>query len=267
MTKRAKILTKHIGISASLIGAVSLAFSPILFPAFASNITAGKISAKISAADLLGRFTPAGVDSKLAEKFQRGDVAGGNASNNNAIKIATNRFAFTPAGIKVEGLRTMTIAARTVSPLSSQAVSTRSIFRGIDANPAAGLSKSDFRLTAGKGWKGFSAPTEQKLAARVPVANLDVAAGKFRLDAAAPLKKSRFNADVRVDQNRNVAPVVGDAASVGDYEVDLEGSFSLSKRIAVTAGVRYQNERERMPLSAQERSDNEAVYVGTKIRF
>ena len=48
---------------------------------------------------------------------------------------------------------------------------------------------------------------------------------------------------------------------------DLEGSFSVSKRVAVTAGVRYQSERDRVSPSIDDRKDSEAVYVGTKIRF
>lgn len=247
------------GVALSLLGAVSFAFSPILFPAFAANLSKGKVTA----AALLGEFTPAGVDSRLAAKFQRDNLG------LNAVKTERSRFAFTPAGVGADGARTMTIAARANSPLSSQAVNTRAAFRVSDAGNGApiGLVKSDFRLTAAKGWKGFSAPVVQNIAPRAPSAILNIAAGNFRLDDKAPAKKSRFDADVRVDQNRSAAPTAGIGKAPGDYQVDVEGSFSVSKRIAVTAGVRYQNERDRVRPTTEDRNDSEAVYVGTKIRF
>jgi hypothetical protein len=261
MTSKTKYTKRNMALAASLLSAVSLAFSPVMFPAFANNLAKGKISAS----QLLESFTPAGVDSKLAAKF------GQSKQTNSAVKISKNHFAFTPAGIKVKGNRTMTIAARTDSPLSSQAVATRSALRLPDLGSSAPvtLAKSDFHLTAAKGWKGFSAPklAETKLAVRAPVANLNIASGDFRLDGKAPNKKSRFDADVRVDQNRSAAPAPSSSNAAGDYKVDLEGRFSISKRVAVTAGVRYESERERIAPSVEDRNDSEAVYVGTKIRF
>jgi hypothetical protein len=274
MTSKTKHMKRNLALAASLLSAISLAFSPVMFPAFANNIAKGKISASA----LLESFTPAGVDSKLAAKFGRSKDTS-IASSNGSMKISKSSFAFTPAGMKNAGNRTMTIAARTDSPLSSQAVTTRSALRLSDlgTNTAVGLTKSDFRLTAAKGWKGFSASaapklalprlSETKLAVRAPVANLNIAAGDFRLDGKSPTKKSRFDADVRVDQNRSAAPAPTGNNAAGDYKVDVEGSFSVSKRVAVTAGVRYQSERERIAPSAEDRNDSEAVYVGTKIRF
>ncbi len=259
--KRSK---NYAGWATSLLAAIIFAFSPILFPAFAANFSKDSVAkGKITAAALLSQFTPASIDSKLAAKFQRDENGLG------AIKIARNRFAFTPAGVGVEGARTMTIAARANSPLSSQAVNTRAAFRISDVGNGSpiGLVKSDFRLTAAKGWKGFSAPVVQNLAVRAPAAALNIAAGNFRLDEKASAKKSRFDADVRVDQNRSAVPIAGTGKAPGDYQVDLEGSFSLSKRIAVTAGVRYQNEQDRARPKVEDRNDSEAVYVGTKIRF
>ena len=259
MTGTAKTKGKYAGTAVSLLAAASLAFSPVLFPAFATNLTSGKITA----ASLLDSFTPAGVDSKLAAKFRLDN------GNGNAVQPSKSRFAFTPAGIAREGNRTMTIAARTDSPLSSNALTVRNALRGSELGTRAPLSlaKSDFRLTSARGWKGFSAPIEKKLAVRAPVANLGVAAGNFRLDKKPAGKKSRFKADMRVDKDRSVAPSPSGNAAAGEYKVDLEGSFSVSKRVAVTAGVRYKSERDRVAPTIDERTDSEAVYVGTKIRF
>lgn len=259
MKQRGKSSRNYAGVALSLLGAIFTAFSPILFPAFAANLTKGKVTA----AALLGEFTPAGVDSKLAAKFQRDNLG------LNAAQAARSRFAFTPAGVGAKGGQTMTIAARANSPLSSQAVNTRAVLRISDTGNGSpiGLVKSDFRLTAAKGWQGFAAPVVPNLAPRTPVAILNVAAGNFRLEDKAPSKKSRFDADIRVDQNRSAVPSAGIGKAPGDYQVDVEGSFSVSKRVAVTAGVRYQNERDRVRPTTEDRNDSEAVYIGTKIRF
>ena len=49
--------------------------------------------------------------------------------------------------------------------------------------------------------------------------------------------------------------------------IDVGGSFSISRKIDVTAGVRYASENDRVIPLADNRKDSEAVYVGTKIRF
>ncbi len=52
-----------------------------------------------------------------------------------------------------------------------------------------------------------------------------------------------------------------------NYSLDVRGSYELSKRIAVTGGVRYQVERDRLTALQDERRDSQAVYVGTAFKF
>jgi hypothetical protein len=49
--------------------------------------------------------------------------------------------------------------------------------------------------------------------------------------------------------------------------LDVGGSYSLTKNIAVTAGLRLNNERDRMAPLTDSRQDSQAVYVGTQFRF
>jgi hypothetical protein len=58
---------------------------------------------------------------------------------------------------------------------------------------------------------------------------------------------------------RAVAPAPG-------QEVDLSGSYRVSRNIDVTAGVRYSSDDRLGPLTNEQR-DNQAVYVGTQFRF
>ena len=246
--------------TASLLVAGSFAVSPVLFPALAAQV-GGSDSG--FAKNWTSNFTPAGVDSKLAEKFKRQSLAD---NSSNAVK---NRFPFTPVEAKQGVRHTITIAARTDSVLSSKAVSTRSMIAMMEpgSTPAVTLNKSDFRLTAARGWKDFKLPVSGKLAVKAPVTNISTAAGNFRIDGIEAVKKSRFKTDVKLDTARQAAPSPRGNAAAGEYKVGLESSFSLSRRVDLTAGVSYNSERDRVAPRADDRKDSEAVYVGTKIRF
>ena len=242
---------KNAAFASLFLAAGSLVLSPLAVPAFAAKSLqqAGNASK-----DWLNTFTPSGVDSKLAVKFA---ATSGSADG---------RFPFTLAGVDANRNRTIIVAARANSRLTAGAVSVRSAIAA--AEPGAGtglrLSSVDYRLTASKGWQGFALPSAPKLAAKVPLTELGK--GGFRLDESAK-KPSKFSTNIKLDQNREVAPPARGSAAAGDYKLDVGGSFSISRKIDVTAGVRYASENDRVLPTADNRKDSEAVYVGTKIRF
>lgn len=235
--------------AAALLATVSLVLSPLAVPVFAAKSVG---QAETASKDWLNTFTPSGVDRRLAAKF-------GTAS-----AVANRRFPFTPAGVDANRDRTIIVAARTNSRSTAGAVSVRSAIA--DAEPGAGrvsrLATIDYRLTASRGWQGFAVP-KPKLAAPAPLSEL----GKngFRLDEGK--KPSKFSTSISIDKDRDVAPPARGSASPGDYKLDVGGSFSISRKIDVTAGVRYASENDRVIPAADNRKDSEAVYVGTKIRF
>ena len=242
---------KYAAFAAVSLATASLVLSPLVAPAFAAK---SADSVRATSKNWLDTFTPAGVDSRLAAKFA-------------ALKPAGDpRFPFTPAGIDESRSRTMTVAARTDSPLTAGAVSIRNIIGTIEPGTgrALRLAKSDYRLTASRGWQGFALPSSTKLAAPSPVSEL--AKGTFRLDEKSK-RPSRFSTNIKLDQNTGVAPPARGNATPGDYKLDVGGSFSISRKIDVTAGVRYASERDRVIPATDDRKDSEAVYVGTKIRF
>ena len=65
------------------------------------------------------------------------------------------------------------------------------------------------------------------------------------------------------------APRALDTSDTGPQQpVDFAGSYRLTRHIDVTAGVRYQSERDRLaPVADTAKQDNQAVYVGTQFRF
>jgi hypothetical protein len=240
--------------AASLVAAASLAISPVFFAASARSMDQ-QLSAKSSG--WLDTFTPAGVDSRLAKKFEQRKQALGNS-----------QFPFTPAGIDKNRTRTMTVAARINQPLTVSAVSVRNsvAVAALGSAKDIRLTNSDYRLSAARGWQGFALPTSLKSIEKAPL--VDIAArGNFKLDSDTKRKPSRFNTNVSLDQTRQAAPSLRGSAASGEYSLNVGGSFSISRKIDVTAGVRYASERDRVVPQAITSKDSEAVYVGTKIRF
>jgi len=52
-----------------------------------------------------------------------------------------------------------------------------------------------------------------------------------------------------------------------NYSLDVGGAYSLSQHIALTGGVRYNIERDRLSALQDARRDSQAVYVGTAFKF
>jgi hypothetical protein len=242
---------KNAAFAAALLAAGSLVLSPMMMPAFAAKSLQQDSGTPKS---WLTTFTPSGVDSRLAAKFAAITASG------------DERFPFTLASTDGNRNRTVIVAARANSRLTAGAVSVRSALAA--SEPGAGnglrLSTVDYRLSASKGWQGFALPSAPKIAAKVPMTELGK--GGFRLDEAAK-KPSKFSTNIKLDQNRETAPPARGSAAAGDYKLDVGGSFSISRKIDVTAGVRYASENDRVLPTADNRKDSEAVYVGTKIRF
>lgn len=242
---------KNTVFAAALLASGSLAISPFVMPAFAASTN---MQSSRKSNDWLNTFTPAGVDRLLAGKFVEPSGA------NNA------RFPFTLVGRDANRNRTIIVAARASSRLTDGAVSIRGAITM--AEPGVGkalrLSAIDYRLTAAKGWQGFKLPTAPKLSAVVPLSELG--RGNFRLEDNAK-KSGKFNTSVKFDQHKDTAPSARGSAAANEYKLDVGGSFSISRKIDLTAGVRYTSDNERVMPITDNRKDSEAVYVGTKIRF
>lgn len=230
----------------AILAAGFLLLSPVLVPAFAAQF----YESSQNSSDWTHRFTPAGVDSRLAAKLERNAVS-------------DNKFRFTPAGLNRRGSNVLTVAARADA---ANAVSVRAAIAHAGSGNTVRLNNSNYRLTASRGWQGFRLPANAVQAQQPRLAAM-VGQASFKLDDQAKKKPSRFNTDASVDKVGNAAPNPRGSAAAGDYAFNVGGSFSISRRIDVTAGVRYASERDRLTPAANSSPDSEAVYVGTKIRF
>jgi hypothetical protein len=239
--------------------ALAAGAAALLSPVFVSAVAAKlNISTSASSQSWMDRFTPAGVDTRLAEKMRR----------DRAAVASVKDFPFTPAGASQRKDEIITVAARANSRLSANAVSVRSAIANIEAGRGGTvrLNNSDYQLTASRGWQGFNTPVAQAVTIEQPRLDELVGKGDFSLEGTPKKKPSRFNTEMSVAKVGNVANPRGNAAA-GDYAMNVGGSFSISRRVDLTAGVRYSSERDRVAPAADNRADSEAVYVGTKIRF
>ena len=79
------------------------------------------------------------------------------------------------------------------------------------------------------------------------------------------LKKFTGRVAVGADRSdRRQATVLSDP---DNYSLDVGGAYSITRNIAVTGGVRYKIERDRLSTLADQRRDSQAVYVGTAFKF
>jgi hypothetical protein len=77
----------------------------------------------------------------------------------------------------------------------------------------------------------------------------------------------RFTGRVAVSADRSEQKSVPALREPDNYAVDVGGSYSLSRRVAVTGGVRYKVERDRVSALKDDRVDSQAVYIGTAFKF
>jgi opacity protein-like surface antigen len=241
----------HLGWLAAGLAVSGLAMTP----AIARVLNGKNEGVSLKALGSIGSFTVSGADPELAANFELKALRG------------NNNFKFTPVGGNRDGDRAVTVVVRQPD---TNAVSVRENIAlaspGAQQIVSTKITRTSYSLGSAKGLKSFALPVKQ-LKGNIPdLADLNV--GQKRTENRDNGKKSRFNTRFSLDAKApvNAAPRALDA-SEKDYTLDVGGSYSVTKNLAVTAGVRYNNERDRMAPLTDSRQDSQAVYVGTRFRF
>ena len=197
-------------------------------------------------------FTPASVDPDLAARV--------------AETASEKGLRFTPARSNPGlGNKTVTVAVR-VDEETAKAVSIRS---AIDAAPGAresiaALQPSKFNLGTARGYQSFARQIELPSSVR----NLSVP-DLTEFEPSKPTaqdKPSRLQPRISLE-DKAIAGRSPNTLDALEAQVDVGGSFRVSKNLDVTAGVRYQQERDRLAPLTNAEQDSQSVYVGTQIRF
>ena len=243
---------------ASLPSAIALAMvamAPVLAAGTVSSATRG-ISQAPSAVGALGAFTPSSPDPVLAALL---------TASPESRRLATTTLRFTPKGGQTAPA-TLTVAthARPVDLRANLSVATSTAKRAIVAQTATpstlAVRPSTYDLGESVGWKSFSQ--------RGAVAQVDRALTREPLAAPAEQSagRSRFGGTMTVEP---AAPVVETSRALADrsVELDVAGSYRLSRSIDVKAGVRYRVDRDRLDPDVQSGPDSSALYVGTAFKF
>ncbi|MEO9599145.1 hypothetical protein [Parasphingorhabdus sp.] len=234
--------------------ATGLAISGLaMTPALAKILSSDDAMVSLKTLGSVGSFTVAGADPDLQAKFKLSALRG-NAS-----------FKFTPAGGTRDGERSVTVVVRQKSDAVSIRENVLAAASGMGLTTAAKIAPVSYSLGSAKGLKSFALPVK-KLGSDMPDLS-EIGAGRL-LGEEKTGKKSRFNTRMSLDASApiNAAPRALDA-SEKDYTLDVGGSYSLTRNLDVTAGVRINNERDRMAPLTDNRQDSQAVYVGTQFRF
>ncbi|AJP74679.1 hypothetical protein [Sphingomonas hengshuiensis] len=205
-----------------------------------------RIAGKRNAAEnALGAFTPAAADPKLAAILARSGMP-------------ESGFRFTPSEASRGANHGVTVAVR--------ARSTRTVTGtervDLTAPRAVSLAPIAYNLGVAVGWKRFAVSGD---VTRVEL--ITQPGSRERADLGLSYTGKRVTGRVQAATDR---PLIDTPIPIGDapsYSVDLGGSYSLTRNLDVTAGMRYKSERDRLPRLADERRDSQAVYVGTAFRF
>jgi hypothetical protein len=195
-----------------------------------------------------GGFTPAQADPRLAAA-----LAGRPA-------LASD-FRFTPAASKRRPSQIrIAIRARATSP-AQVAVSARQV--AVQPTVASSLTPATYNLGAAVGWKRFA------VSADVAQSRTSVPALADREGAAVGVSYSvrRFTGRVAASADRPSTPPPSAIADSTSYALDVGGAYNISNNIAVTGGVKYRIERDRVATLRDQRRDSQAVYIGTAFKF
>ena len=229
---------------AKLVAALAAA-GLVLSPAFAATQSKKRPPAVALSFDPISSFTPANADPKLAAALAgRG--------------LSLHDFKFTPAPAKGRPSQVrVAIRARAASPEQTKLADASA------PTAAVALAPTTYNLGVAVGWRRFAVAGD---VAKVKDAD-SALGGRESAIVGVSYSLKKFTGRVAVGGERGTDHPLPGLRKGDNGWVDLGGSYSLSKRIALTGGVRYQIERDRMSALQDERRDSQAVYIGTAFKF
>lgn len=253
------------GFSATMLyaGAALLIAAPSAGLAFGAM---GDEAVSLAARGSFASFTPAAVDPRLAQL-----VAERSSGHGKLMR-------FTPAGAANRPDRSVTVAVR-VDEETARAISVRQALSAAGESsptiatritPTAYNLGTRYNLGISRNYQSFARTTDiaapKLISSRLSEAAIPDLAS-FQPSPGVKEQPSRFNARIALDLDEKTGRAPRTREALGDQSVDVAGSYSLTRNLDVTAGVRYSQERDRLDPLSEGRQDSQAVYVGTQFRF
>jgi len=217
----------------------------VLSPALAATSVKKHASAVALSFDPVSSFTPANADPKLAAAL------GGRG-------LSLTDFKFTPAPAKGRPSQVrVAIRARVIQPTPTPVAQAAS-------NAVSALAPTGYNLGVAIGWRRFAVSGD---VAKVSDADSAIGGRESAVLGVSYSLNKRLTGGVALRSDRAVDHPLSALRKGDNVSVDVGGSYSLSKHIALTGGLRYNIERDRLSALQDERRDSQAVYVGTAFKF
>lgn len=207
-------------------------------------------------------FTPANIDPALARKV--------------AATLGLDGLRFTPPPRTPRGDRVVTMAVR-VDGATARAISVRRTLAEGSAGRMAGalaaaplIAPTRYNLGSARGFQSFAAsPAPKGLALQGGLGEMAMAdLSSYRLtDGSAAARPSRLQPRIAFEERAEAGRAPGTLEGASESSVDVGGSYRVMKNLAVTAGVRVSQERNRLSPLTDGVADDKAVYVGTQFKF
>lgn len=233
-------------VEARLLAALAAGGLVLTPAAFAASTTKKRPAPVVVSFDPISSFTPANADPKLAASLTgRG--------------LSLTDFKFTPAAAKGRPSQVrVAIRARVPGATPNQLASAAAAPATVSA-----LTPTSYNLGVAVGWRQFAVSGD---VSKVQDANSAIG-GRESAVVGVSYSLKRFTGRVAVGADRPEGHPLAALRRGNNYSLDVGGSYSLSKSIALTGGVRYNVERDRLSALKDDRRDSQAVYVGTAFKF
>lgn len=224
---------------AGIVAGALIAAGVTVAPAIAATEQTRKVPTKRVAPRGVGSFTPSAADPRLAALFARGG-------------LETRGFRFTPAEAKNSRAVTVAVRARTNRPDADRTAAVA---------PTVGLAPIAYNLGLAVGWRRFALSGD--------VAKVELPGqlgGRESAEVGVSYSLPRLTTRVKAGADRATGDGPQLVQGERSYSLDVGSSYSLTRNLDVTAGVRYRTDRERI-ARLDDRRDSQAVYLGTAFRF
>ena len=220
----------------------------VLTPAFATGAPTKRRPSPIALSfDPVSSFTPANADPKLAAA-----LAGKG--------LALTDFKFTPAPAKGRPSQVrVAVRARVLAPAEAHLAQA-----SIPATAINSLTPTGYNLGVAVGWRRFAVSGD---VAKFKGADPAVGGRETAVLGVSYSLSSKLSTRLAVGADRATGNPVPGLRHGNNVSVDVGSSYSLSRHFAVTGGVRYNIERDRLSAFQDDRRDSQAVYVGTAFKF
>lgn len=242
-----KIQGGYLASIGAALASATLAFSPAM--GAATDLLALRSSKPVSLGSLgsIGSFTPATTDPRLSAAYASAVMSGNRRT-----------FRFTPTSGSMSGRRSITVLVRAGGdelPVRTE----RTL-------PTVGITPVAFNLNVARGWRKFALPDSVGRKALDPIPlETPSAVRNFSLDQSK--KKQRFSTSVLVENKDELGTGTAAIDNGKSYSVDVGSSYSLSRNLNVTAGMRYNGRVSRLAPVTDDRKDAQALYLGTVFKF